>query len=326
MRRREFVALLSGVAAAWPLAARAATEIPVIGVLHTGAAGAFTKQIAAMRQTLKDSGHVEGENIAFEFRWANGRIDLLPALVHDLVQRKVAVIVALGGNAPALAAKAATTTIPIVFNTGADPVRAGLVSSLNRPGGNDTGISFLVEQVSSKLIGLLHELLPHATTFGLLVNSTNPNAQRQIADTQAAAKSLGVQVQVVKIKQPRELEEAFTSLAGQRVSGLVVGADPFFADLAAQMIDLAAKYRIPTAYWRREFSEAGGLMSYGTSATEAYSRVGSYVARILDGARPGDLPVFEVVKFEFVLNLKTAKALGLTVPSSMVFRADEVIE
>jgi ABC-type uncharacterized transport system substrate-binding protein len=278
-----------------------------------------------MRQTLRDSGRVEGENIAFEFRWANGRTDLLPDLVHDLVQRKVAVIVALGGNAPALAAKAATATIPIVFNTGADPVRSGLVSSLNRPGGNVTGISFLVEQVTSKLLGLLHELLPHATTFGLLVNSTNPNVQRDCRYSSRGKVSC-VQIQVVKIGQPRELEGAFTSLAGQRVSGLVVGADPLFTDVAAQIIDLAAKYRIPTAYWRRRSPEAGGLMSYGTSATEAYSRVGAYVARIMDGAKPGDLPVFEVVQFEFVLNLKAAEALDLSVPSSMVFRADEVIE
>ena len=268
MQRREFITLLGGAAASWPLVGHAQQPMPVIGILHGGAANAFSKQIAFMRQGLRDGGYVEGQNVTIEFRWADSRADLLPKLADDLIQRRVAVIVALGGNAPALAAKAATTTIPIVFNTGADPVRAGLVTSLNRPGGNVTGVSFLVEQLGSKMLGLLRELVPNATTFGLLINPKNPNASRQIADTQAAAKALRVRLQIVSAAQPDDIDKAFASLAEQRVGGLVLGGDPLFAGVAARIIELAAKHRIPTAYYRREFTEAGGLMSYGTSASE----------------------------------------------------------
>jgi putative ABC transport system substrate-binding protein len=330
MRRRDVIKALGATGAAssvsWPLRVRAQQPMPVIGILHGGAADAFSKQIAVLRQGLRDGGYIEGQNVAIEFRWADSRADLLPKLADDLVQRRVAVIVALGGNAPALAAKAATTTIPIVFNTGADPVRAGLVTSLNRPGGNVTGVSFLVEQLGSKMLGLLRELAPNATTFGLLINPKNPNASRQIADTQAAAQALRTQLQIVNAAQPGDLDKAFASLAERRVGGLVLGADPLFAGVGARIIELAAKHRIPTAYYRREYAEAGGLMSYGTSANESYSQVGAYVARILKGAKPHDLPVFQVVKFEFILNLKTAKALDLDVPPGLSARADEVIE
>jgi putative ABC transport system substrate-binding protein len=329
MRRRDVVKLTAAVVAIlvlWPPAVRAQQSMPVIGIVHSGVANAFTKQIAALRQGLKDGGYVEGQNVAIEYRWANSRADVLPKLVDDLIRRQVAVIVTLGGNGPALAAKAATKAVPIVFVTGADPVRAGLVASLNRPGGNVTGISFLVEQLGSKMLGLLHELVPNARTFGLLVNPNNPNAPRQIADTQAAAQTLGVQLHIVNAARPADFDKAFVTLAERRVGGLVLGADPLFAGVAARIIALAAKHRIPTAYYRRQFADAGGLMSYGTSATEAYSRVGGYVARILKGAMPRDLPVFQVVKFEFVLNLKTAKALALEVPLGLSARADEVIE
>jgi putative ABC transport system substrate-binding protein len=326
MRRREFLSLLAG-ATAWPLAARAQqTATPVIGVLHSGSAAAFSKEIAVLRQSLEVGGYVEGQNVAFEFRWANSRVDLLPALVDELLRRQVSVIMALGGNAPALAAKAATTTIPIVFITGADPVRAGLVASLNRPGGNVTGVSFLLEQLGSKMLGLLHELVPNDKTFGLLVNPSNPNTSQQIADTQAAALALNVQLHVVNAAQPADFGKVFSSLAEKRVGGLVLGADPLFAGVAVRIIELAAKYRMPTVYYRREYADAGGLMSYGTSATESWSLAGAYAARILKGAEPRDLPVFQVVKFEFILNLKTAKALGLTVPPMLLARADAVIE
>jgi putative ABC transport system substrate-binding protein len=328
MKRRDAIRLLgaAAVSVSWPSAVRAQQSMPVIGILHSGSADAFAKQIAALRRSLKDGGYIEGQNVAIEFRWANSRADLLPKLVDELIRRQVSLIVALGGNAPALAAKAATTTIPIVFITGADPVRAGLVASLNRPGGNVTGVSFLVEQLGSKMLGLLRELAPNATAFGFLVNPSNPNTPRQIADAQAAAHALRVQLLIVDVAKPGDFDNAFASLAGQRVGGLVLGADPLFAGVAAQIIKLAAKHRIPTAYYRREFAEAGGLMSYGTSATESYSQAGAYVARVLKGAKPGDLPVYQVVKFEFVLNLKTAKALDLDVPPGLSARADEVIE
>jgi putative ABC transport system substrate-binding protein len=329
MKRRDAIRLLGAAAASsvsWPAALRAQQSMPVIGILHSGSADAFSKQIAVLRKGLRDGGYIEGQDVAIEFRWANSRADILPKLADELVRRQVAVIVALGGNGPALAAKAATTTIPIVFVTGADPVRAGLVASLNRPGGNITGVSFLVEQLGSKMLGLLRELVTNTKTFGLLVNPSNPNTSRQIADTQAAAQTLGVQLQIVRAAQPADFDKAFATLVEQRVGGLVLSADPLFAGVAARIIALAAKHHIPTVYYRREFAEAGGLMSYGTSATESYSQAGAYAVRILKRALPRDLPVFQVVKFEFVLNLKTAKALNLDVPPVLSARADEVIE
>jgi putative ABC transport system substrate-binding protein len=282
--------------------------------------------MAAFHRGLKDAGYIEGQNLTLEFRWGNSRPDVLPQLANDLVQMRPAVIVTMGGNAPVLAAKAATTTIPIVFNTGADPVRAGLVSSLNRPGANVTGVSFLVEQLGSKMLGLLHELVPNATKLGYLVNPANPNTPRQVADTQAAAQTLSVGLEIVNASQPGDLEKAFASLTERRVGGLVLSADPLFGSVSTRVIEKAAIHRIPTIYYRREFADEGGLMSYGTSATEAYSQTAIYAGRILKGADPRELPVFQVLKFELVLNLKTAKALNLEFPPGLSARADQVIE
>ena len=325
MKRREFIVGL-GATVVWPLAARAQQRAPLVGVLHSGAAAGFSSEMAAYHQGLKDAGYIEGQNVTLEFRWGNSRPDVLPQLANDLVQMRPAVIVTMGGNAPVLAAKAATTTIPIVFNTGADPVRAGLVARLNRPGGNVTGVSFLVEQFGSKMLGLLHELVPKATKLGYLVNPRNPNTPRQVADTQAAAQTLGVDLEIVNASQPGDLEKAFATLTERRVGGLVLSADPLFGSVSTRIIEKAASERMPTIYYRREFAEEGGLISYGTSATESYSQAGHYAGRILKGADPRELPVFQVLKFELVLNLKTAKALNLEFPPGLSARADQVIE
>jgi putative tryptophan/tyrosine transport system substrate-binding protein len=327
MRRRQFLSLIGGAAALWPLTARAQQPgMPAVGYLHLGSADAFAEQLVAFKQALADGGYVEGQNVKIEYRWADGRSDQLPALAADLVARQVWVIAALGGNNPTLAARAATQTIPIVFNTGADPVKSGLVSSLSRPGGNVTGVSFLIEELGVKTLGLLHELVPKAAVIGLLANPTNPELERQAAAMQEAAHKLGLQFQIIGAATPNEVDKAFPILIERQVGALIIIADPFFGNRATQLIDLAARYRIPTAYYRREFADAGGLMSYGTSATEAYRQVGNYVARILKGAKPADLPVYQVVKFEFVINLKTAKTLGLDVAPDLSARADDVIE
>jgi putative ABC transport system substrate-binding protein len=325
MRRREFITLLGGVAA-WPLAARAQQPVPVIDFLHSASADAFVRQVAVFQQGLRDNGYVEGQNLVIEYRWADGRSDRLATLAADLVRRDVAVIAALGGNNPTLAARAATRTIPIVFNTGADPVRSGLVPSLSRPGGNVTGVSFLVEELGAKTLGLLHELVPKAMVIGVLINPSNPEAEREIMMMQEAARTLGLRLEIIRSATANEIDNAFPILLERRVGALIVIADPFFGSRTAQLVELAARYRIPTAYYRREYAEAGGLMSYGTSANEAYRQVGNYVARILKGTKPAELPVYQVVKFEFLINLKTAKALGLEVPPGLSARADEVIE
>jgi putative ABC transport system substrate-binding protein len=325
MRRREFITLLGGVAA-WPLAARAQQPVPVIDFLHSASADAFVRQVAVFQQGLRDNGYVEGQNLVIEYRWADGRSDRLATLAADLVRRDVAVIAALGGNNPTLAARAATRTIPIVFNTGADPVRSGLVPSLSRPGGNVTGVSFLVEELGAKTLGLLHELVPKAMVIGVLINPSNPEAERETMMMQEAARTLGLRLEIIRSATANEIDNAFPILLERRVGALIVIADPFFGSRTAQLVELAARNRIPTAYYRREYAEAGGLMSYGTSANEAYRQVGNYVARILKGTKPAELPVYQVVKFEFLINLKTAKALGLEVPPGLSARADEVIE
>ena len=325
MRRREFIAGLGG-AAAWPLVASTQQLMPVIGFLHGASADGFAKQVLAFRSGLKDGGYVDGQNTAIEYRWAEGQPERLPTLAADLARRHVSVIAALGGNNPALAAMAATKTIPIVFNTGADPVRSGLVASLNRPGGNVTGVSFLVEELGAKGLGLLHELTPSAEIIGLLVNPSNPEAQRHEADMTKAAKALGLRLEILGASSPSELDNAFKVSVERRVGALVLGADPFFGDRTEQLVASMTRYRIPVLFYRREFVEAGGLVSYGTSASEAYHQVGTYVARVLKGEKPADLPVTQVVKFEFVLNLKTAKELGIEVPPGLSARADEVIE
>ena len=307
-------------------AARAQQPVPVIDFLHSASADAFVRQVAVFQQGLRDNGYVEGQNLVIEYRWADGRSDRLATLAADLVRRDVAVIAALGGNNPTLAARAATRTIPIVFNTGADPVRSGLVPSLSRPGGNVTGVSFLVEELGAKTLGLLHELVPKAMVIGVLINPSNPEAERETMMMQEAARTLGLRLEIIRSATANEIDNAFPILLERRVGALIVIADPFFGSRTAQLVELAARDRIPTAYYRREYAEAGGLMSYGTSANEAYRQVGNYVARILKGTKPAELPVYQVVKFEFLINLKTAKALGLEVPPGLSARADEVIE
>jgi putative ABC transport system substrate-binding protein len=325
MRRREFIALLGG-ATTWPLAARAQqATMPVIGILHFGSPGAFSAQLEFLRQGLRENGYFEGQNVAIEYRWAEGQPDRLPELAADLVRQHVAVIASMGGTNSALAAKAATTTIPIVFLTGGDPVSLGLVTRLNRPEANVTGVTFVVEDLGGKDLGLLHELLPDAKRVRFLVNPDNPNASRQIENLQEAARVLGLELQPLKATNNNDLEKAFDT-AERSIGAILVGADPYFGTHVDQIVGLAARHRVPTVYYRREFADAGGLMSYGTSNSDAWHQVGIYTARILKGAKPGDLPVMRSTKFELVINLKTAKTLGLTVPPTLLARADEVIE
>jgi putative tryptophan/tyrosine transport system substrate-binding protein len=324
IKRREFVMLLVGGAAVmWPLAARAQQpSMPVIGVLSLGHLSGWS----FLRQGLRESGYLEGQNIWIEYRSAEGQSDRLPELAADLVRRRVAVIAAVSGTNSASAAKAATATIPIIFLTGGDPVKLGLVGSLNRPEANITGITFLVEELGAKDVSLLHELIPDAKSVGFLVNPNNPAASQQIVNLQRAARTLGLDLQLAKASNPSDLDEAFSTVADRKIAALLVGADPLFGSNVDQVVELAARYRIPTVYYRREFVDAGGLMSYGTSASDAWRQVGNYVGRILKGAKPGDLPVMQSTKFELVINLKTAKAIGIEVPPNLSARADEIIE
>ena len=282
--------------------------------------------MAAFRQGLSETGYVEGQNVAIEYRWAEGRYDRLPALAADLVGRKVDVIVTSGGDPAALAAKNATSTIPIVFTVGGDPVAAGLVASLARPGGNLTGVSILAVELMPKRLELLSELVPQARVIALLVNPNNPNAERIMRDVQEAARAKGVQLHILKAGTESEIDAAFASLVQLQAGALVVGADPFFNSRREQLVALAARHAVPAIYEWREFAAAGGLISYGASLTAAYRQVGIYAGKILKGAKPADLPVQQPTTFELVVNLKTAKALGLTVPPSILARADEVIE
>ena len=324
MKRREFITLLFGAATTWPLAARAQQwAMPVIGFLYLGSAREYP-QLSYFRQGLKEGGYSEGQNVTIEYRWAEESNRLLE-LATDLARRRVAVIVAAGTNST-LAAKAATSTIPIVFLTGGDPVRQGLVSSLNRPEANVTGVTFIVEELGAKDIEALHELLPDAKSVGFLVNPDNPAARRQIANLQKAAAVLGLEVQPVTVTHASDFDKAFNAVADRQIGALLVGADPLFATNVDQIVTLAAHHRIPTVYYKRDYVDAGGLMSYGTSGNDAWRQVGIYIARILKGVKPGDLPVIQPTKFELVINLKTAKSLGLTVPPSLIARADEVIE
>jgi putative ABC transport system substrate-binding protein len=327
MRRRDLVMVLGGAWTAVPLMASAQQKaIPLIGYLGTSSSGPYVPLVAAFREGLSETGYVEGQNVTIEYRWAEGRYDRLPALAADLVGRKVDLIATSGGPASALAAKSATSTIPIVFEVGSDPVTNGLVASLARPGGNATGFSILVGELTSKRLELLSELVPQTGVIALLVNPNSPEAESIIRDAQKGASAKGAQLPVLKAGTEREIDAAFASLAQLHAGALVVGADPFFLGQRDQLVALAVRHATPAIYGGRPFAASGGLISYGPSPTAVHRQVGVYAGRILKGAKPADLPVQQPTTFELVVNLKTATALGLTVPPSILARADEVIE
>ena len=327
MRRRDFIALLGGAAAFAPLAARAQQPtLPVIGYLGTTSPGKDDRALAAFGQGLKQAGFVEGQNVAIEYRWADGQYGRLPALATDLAGRQVAVIFAPASTPAALAAKAATATIPIVFTVGSDPVAAGLVASLSRPGGNITGVSILINQLSAKRLELFKSILPNATVIAVLMNPNSPNAWPDLSETQAAALALGLQLIVVKASTASEIDAAFAGLAQQRPAGVFLLADGFFRNQHEQLIALASRHAMPASYPYPEFAEAGGLISYGANIADSWRQAGFYVGRVLRGEKPADLPVMQATKLELVINLKTAKALRLELPSTLLVLADEVIE
>jgi putative ABC transport system substrate-binding protein len=323
VKRREFMTLLGG-AAAWPLAARAQPTMAFIGLLS--GAQLDDRQFRAIRQGLKEAGYIEGRNIAIKYLSADGRFERLPALAAELVADPVAAIVAVLSPTAAAAAKAATTTIPIVFAIGPDPVDLGLVSSLNRPGGNVTGVTFLVNALGGKRLELLHDLVPRANVVGFLINAENPTTESQIRDAKAAARNLGVEVLILSASSEREIGAAFAIYVEQRVNAVMIGADAFFLSRRDQLVGLAARHALPAIYYLREFAVDGGLISYGTSITDGFRLAGDYTARILKGEKPADLPIQQTVKFELAVNLRTAKALGLEIPAKLLALADEVIE
>jgi len=326
VKRREFIALLGG-AAAWPLAARAQqSAMPVIGFIRTTSPDDSAKLVEAFRRGLGEVGYIEGRNVVIEYRYAQGQIDRLPALATDLVMRRVAVLAATGGTVSARATKAATTTIPVVFTTGDDPVKAGLVASLSRPGGNLTGVSLFGARLGAKRLALLHELVPAAATIAILLNPKNPDSEDEAKDVQEAARTLGVQILVLNAGTENEIDAAFTKLVEQRVGALMLGADTFFTSQHTRLATLSTYLRIPTADTVREFADAGGLVSCGASLAGVYRQAGVYAGRILKGDKPSDLPVQLPTAFELVINLKTAKTLGLEVPVQLQQLADEVIE
>jgi putative ABC transport system substrate-binding protein len=327
MRRREFITLL-GSAATWPLAARAQQPaMPVVGFLSGRSPYESTTVVGAFGQGLGETGYFESKNVIIEYRWAEGRYDRLPALAAELVSRQVAVIAAVGGPNSGQAAKATTTTIPIVFISGTDPVQEGLVASLNKPGGNATGVNPLLPAMEGKRLGLLREIIPGAALIAVLLNPTShENFNRQMHDVQEAAREVGQQLLILRASNEEEIETAFATAAEHRARGLLVAADPFILSRRERLVALAAHYTIPAIYEVREYATAGGLMSYGISLANAYRQAGVYVGRILKGEKPDDLPVLQPTKFDFVINLKTAKALGLTVPPGLLSIADEVIE
>jgi putative ABC transport system substrate-binding protein len=326
MRRREFMALAGG-AVAWPLAARAQQPVmPVIGFLSSRSPGESAHHVSAFRRGLNEAGYVEGQNVAIEYRWAEGQYDRLTMLASDLVFRQVTVIAATGGNVSGLAAKAATGMIPIVFLVGDDPVKLGLVSSLNRPGGNATGMNVFTTELASKRLELLHELVPKASTIGLLTNPDYQGSAPEAETVQAAARAIGRQLLVLNASSEADIDAVFATLAQRQVRALLVSADALFVSCRDQLVAATARHSVPAIYDLREFAVADGLMSYGTSLTDAYRQVGVYIGRILNGEKPADLPVQQAMKVELVINLKTAKTLGLSLPPSLLVRADEVIE
>ena len=326
MRRREFITLLGGSAISWPTVARTQAALPVIGFLSTEPPGLMTRFLAAFRQGLGDAGFVEHRSVGIEYRWAEGRYDRLPALAAELVGQRVGVIAATGGIVSGLAAMKATTTIPIVFVVGDDPVAFGLVASLNRPGANITGVMLLSTLLAAKRLELLRDLLPKASTIGVLINPTGNTAAGQQTDLETAARTMGQELRIVAASNEREIDAGFATLAQQHIDALVVATDPFYNSRRDQIVSLAARHAMPATYAFREFADAGGLITYGTSRSNAYRQAGTYVGRILKGERPADLPVLQPTSLELIVNLKTAKAMGLNVPPTLIARADEVIE
>ena len=328
MRRREFIGLFSGAAVTGPLAARAQQpKVPVVGFLHPGSAEPNASLLAAFRKGLAEVGYTEGRNVAIEFRWAHGETSRLDELAADLVQRQVAVIVTPIGTVTALAAKKATTTIPIVFSAGTDPVKSGIVASLRYPGGNVTGVNYMAAELSAKRFSLLHELIPSAARIALLVNPANPvPAETMAKDSETAAEAIGRHIDVYKAETSREIEMAFAALVRDRADALLVGAESFFIDRRVQIVTLATRHVLPTVYFLREFPEIGGLMSYGASDFGRNREVGIYTGRVLNGEKPADMPVVQPTEFELVINLSTARAIGVTVPTSLLAQASEVIE
>ena len=325
LKRREFVAILGGAMAAWPCAVRAQQSgMPVLGFLSGRSSGEAASAVSAFHQGLGDLGYVEGRNVIIEYRWAEGRYDRLPVLAADLVALRVSLIAAVGGSE--VSAKSATATIPIVFTTGGDPVELGLVASLNNPGANVTGVTFLASDLGSKRLGLLRQFAPNAKAIAMLMNPDYPSTEPEVRDVRAAARSLGVQINVVNASTSREIDAAFATLGRERPDALFVGGDPFLLGRREQIVPLATSHALPTIYPQREYVDAGGLMSYGTSVTAGYRQAGAYAGKVLAGAKPASLPVLQPTKFDLVINLNSAKTLGLTIPPGVLAIADDVIE